>query len=65
MLLDTASLYFRAFFGVPDKVKAPDGTSVNATRGLLDIVAKLVTLYHPHRSSPAGMTTGARNGAST
>ncbi|MBN8206431.1 5'-3' exonuclease [Microbacterium esteraromaticum] len=47
MLLDTASLYFRAFFGVPDKVKAPDGTSVNATRGLLDIVAKLVTLYHP------------------
>ncbi len=47
MLLDTASLYFRAFFGVPDKVKAPDGTSVNATRGLLDIVAKLVTLYQP------------------
>lgn len=47
MLLDTASLYFRAFFGVPDKVKAPDGSSVNATRGLLDIVAKLVTLYQP------------------
>ncbi|QMU98434.1 5'-3' exonuclease [Microbacterium esteraromaticum] len=47
MLLDTASLYFRAFFGVPDKVKAPDGSSVNATRGLLDIIAKLVTLYQP------------------
>ncbi|HWK78000.1 5'-3' exonuclease [Microbacterium sp.] len=47
MLLDTASLYFRAFYGVPDKVKAPDGTSVNATRGLLDIIAKLVTLYEP------------------
>ncbi|MEJ1086820.1 5'-3' exonuclease [Microbacterium sp. Mu-80] len=47
MLLDTASLYFRAFFGVPDKVKAPDGSSVNAVRGLLDIVAKLVTLYQP------------------
>lgn len=47
MLLDTASLYFRAFFGVPDKVKAPDGTSVNAARGLLDIIAKLVTLYEP------------------
>ena len=47
MLLDTASLYFRAFYGVPDKVKAPDGTSVNAVRGLLDIVAKLVTLYKP------------------
>ncbi|MBO9627028.1 MAG: 5'-3' exonuclease [Microbacterium sp.] len=47
MLLDTASLYFRAFYGVPDKVKAPDGTSVNAARGLLDIIAKLVTLYRP------------------
>ncbi|WP_300268685.1 5'-3' exonuclease [Microbacterium sp.] len=47
MLLDTASLYFRAFYGVPDKVKAADGTSVNAARGLLDIIAKLVTLYDP------------------
>jgi 5'-3' exonuclease len=47
MLLDTASLYFRAFYGVPDRVKAPDGSSVNAARGLLDIVAKLVTLYRP------------------
>ena len=47
MLLDTASLYFRAFYGVPDKVKAPDGSPVNAVRGLLDIVAKLVTLYEP------------------
>jgi len=47
MLLDTASLYFRAFYGVPDKVKAPNGMSVNAARGLLDIIAKLVTLYQP------------------
>lgn len=49
MLLDTASLYFRAFYGVPDSVKAPDGTPVNAARGLLDIIAKLVTLYEPTR----------------
>lgn len=47
MLLDTASLYFRAFYGVPDKVKAPDGTSVNAARGLLDMIAKLISLYDP------------------
>lgn len=47
MLLDTASLYFRAFYGVPDKVKAPDGTSVNAVRGLLDMIAKLTTTYEP------------------
>ena len=47
MLLDTASLYFRAFYGVPDTVKAPDGMPVNAVRGLLDIIAKLVTTYRP------------------
>nr|WP_221189153.1 5'-3' exonuclease [Microbacterium proteolyticum] len=49
MLLDTASQYFRAFYGVPDKVKAADGTSVNAARGLLDMIAKLVTTYEPTR----------------
>ncbi len=49
MLLDTASLYFRAFYGVPDKVKAADGSSVNAVRGLLDMIAKLVTTYRPTR----------------
>ncbi|HEU5486667.1 MAG TPA: flap endonuclease, partial [Microlunatus sp.] len=38
MLLDTASLYFRAFFGVPDSFRAPDGTPVNAVRGLLDFI---------------------------
>lgn len=47
MLLDTASLYFRAFFGVPDSVKAPDGAPVNAVRGLLDFVTRLVTDYRP------------------
>ncbi|MDN4597816.1 5'-3' exonuclease [Leifsonia virtsii] len=49
MLLDSASLYFRAFYGVPDTVKAPDGTPVNAVRGFLDIIAKLVTDYRPER----------------
>ena len=47
MLLDTASLYFRAFYGVPDKVRSPDGTPVNAVRGLLDMIAKLTTTYEP------------------
>jgi 5'-3' exonuclease len=47
MLLDTASLYFRAFFGVPDSLRAPDGTPVNAVRGLLDFIARLVGEYHP------------------
>ena len=47
MLLDTASLYFRAFFGVPDSIKAPDGTPVNAVRGLLDFISRLVEEYQP------------------
>jgi 5'-3' exonuclease len=47
LLLDTASLYFRAFFGVPDTVTAPDGTPVNAVRGLLDFISRLVDEYRP------------------
>ncbi|WP_298459118.1 5'-3' exonuclease [uncultured Cellulomonas sp.] len=49
VLLDTASLYFRAFYGVPETVKAPDGTPVNAVRGLLDMIARIVTDRHPAR----------------
>ena len=47
MLLDTASLYFRAFFGVPDSLRAPDGTPVNAVRGLMDFISRLVGEYDP------------------
>jgi 5'-3' exonuclease len=49
MLLDTASLYFRAFFGVPETVRAPDGTPVNAVRGLLDMISRLVRARRPVR----------------
>jgi 5'-3' exonuclease len=47
MLLDTASLYFRAFYGVPESVTSPDGMPVNGIRGLLDIIAKLVAEFEP------------------
>ncbi len=47
MLLDTASLYFRAFYGVPDSLRAPDGTPVNAVRGLSDFIVRLVEAYRP------------------
>ncbi|WP_083982157.1 5'-3' exonuclease [Actinomadura hibisca] len=49
MLLDTPSLYYRAFYGVPDKVTAPDGTPVNAVRGLIDMIARLVADRSPER----------------
>ncbi|WP_240643783.1 5'-3' exonuclease [Antribacter gilvus] len=49
MLLDTASLYFRAYYGVPDSLRSPDGHPVNAVRGLLDTIAWLVTEHRPER----------------
>lgn len=47
LLLDTASLYFRAFFGVKDPAPAPDGTPTNAVRGMLDMTATLVNRFEP------------------
>ncbi|HLS49679.1 MAG TPA: 5'-3' exonuclease [Actinomycetaceae bacterium] len=47
LLLDSASLYFRAFFGVPRSITAPDGTPVNAVRGFLDMIARLITDHAP------------------
>lgn len=47
MLLDTASLYFRAFYGLPDSLRRPDGTPVNAVRGLADMIARLVGEFEP------------------
>ena len=47
MLLDTASLYFRAFYGIPDTITAADGRSVNGVRGLLDFIARLVSDFEP------------------
>jgi 5'-3' exonuclease len=49
MLLDAASLYFRAFYGVPESITAPDGTPVNAIRGFTDMVARLITDRRPSR----------------
>ncbi|MCD9152813.1 5'-3' exonuclease [Aeromicrobium duanguangcaii] len=47
LLLDTASLYFRAFYGVPDSIKAADGRPVNAIRGIVDFLATLQSRYEP------------------
>ncbi|WP_147942555.1 5'-3' exonuclease [Microbispora sp. CSR-4] len=47
MLLDTPSLYFRAFYGIPESVTSPDGMPVNAVRGLLDMIATLVRQHSP------------------
>lgn len=47
MLLDSASLYFRAFYGVPDQRQSPDEPPTNAVRGFLDMIASLVGTYRP------------------
>lgn len=49
MLLDSASMYFRAFHGVPDSFRSPDGQPVNAVRGFLDMVATLLRAHPPRR----------------
>jgi 5'-3' exonuclease len=50
LLVDSASLYFRAFFGVPESAaKAPDGTPVNAVRGFLDMLSHLIRTRQPDR----------------
>ena len=49
MLLDSASLWYRAYYGMPDTMLAPDGTPVNAIRGYLDMTARLITMYSPKR----------------
>jgi 5'-3' exonuclease len=49
MLLDTPTLYFRAYFGMPDSIKAPDGMPINAVRGTLDFITTLVNGHRPDR----------------
>jgi 5'-3' exonuclease len=49
MLLDSASLWYRAYFGMPDTLVSPTGLPVNAIRGYLDMTSRLITKYHPDR----------------
>lgn len=49
MLLDTPTLYYRAYFAVPESITAPDGRPVNAVRGTLDFISHLVTHHRPDR----------------
>ena len=49
LLIDSASLWYRAYYGMPDTLVAPDGTPVNAIRGFLDMTARLIGQYQPTR----------------
>lgn len=49
MLLDGASLWFRSYYALPEKMTSPDGRPVNAVRGFVDTIATLVTKHQPTR----------------
>jgi len=49
VLLDSASLYFRSYYALPDSLTAPDGTVVNAVRGFADTIARILTDRRPTR----------------
>ncbi len=49
MLLDSASLWYHAYYGMPDTLLSPSGMPVNAIRGYLDMTARLIDMYSPNR----------------
>lgn len=49
MLIDSASLWYRAYYGMPDTLLSPQGEPINAVRGFLDMTARLVNHYKPDR----------------
>ena len=53
LLIDGSSLIFRAFYGVPAGARSRDGAPVNAVRGFLDTLARLITTRKPSRLAVA------------
>ncbi|MFI0464594.1 5'-3' exonuclease H3TH domain-containing protein [Saccharopolyspora sp. 5N102] len=49
MLVDSAGLWFRSYYALPDSLTAPDGTPVNSVRGFCDMLAKLIIDRRPSR----------------
>jgi 5'-3' exonuclease len=50
LAVDAASLYFRAFHGIPESAAQTDaGEPVNAIRGFMDMIAQLVRTRRPDR----------------
>jgi 5'-3' exonuclease len=47
LLVDGSSLIFRAFYAIPQTMRGPDGTLVNAVRGTMDNLARYITDRKP------------------
>ena len=50
MLVDSATVYYRSFFALPESMTAPNGHPNNAIRGFLDSLSRLVA-----SAGPAGL----------
>jgi 5'-3' exonuclease len=53
LFVDGSSIIFRSFYGVPRSVRSPDGRAVNAVRGFVDTLARIVTSRQPARLAVA------------
>lgn len=49
LMVDASSLIYRAYFSVPDTIRADDGTPVNAAYGFLNMLARLIGDLKPAR----------------
>ena len=47
LVVDSPSLFYRAFFALPKSIKGPGGNSVNAVRGYLDMVSRVMVDRRP------------------
>jgi 5'-3' exonuclease len=47
LLVDASSLIYRAYFSMPDTVRAPDGRRINAAYGFLEMLARLLDDHDP------------------
>ena len=45
LYFDSATVYYRAFFAVPESVVAPDGSPSGAIRGFLDMVSTIIEQF--------------------
>jgi 5'-3' exonuclease len=49
LLIDSASLWYRAYYGMPETLISPDGEPINAVKGFIDMTARLIHHYRPDR----------------
>src|SRR5919198_3617027 len=47
LLVDAPSLIYRAYFALPDSIRAPDGSPINAAHGFLTMLTRLIADLHP------------------